>query len=296
MRWSAKLCFVLALLAVSDALVSATTAVNIHQQQKNKQQQEQRQEREQHALQEGANAQLLRAARLDSGPRQLHSRGLAPVHGSRPMHTRSLLQAGSSSAAVLPSGGLLQNAAGSWSVNFDWQSTGQTTASDNTNTKAIKVQVGPAVSPAPGATSSSSSPALAFPASTSSQTLTPQQLQNTSTSPTAPQQQAGDLCSSFKAAANGTTPPSSSSIDYYYMRPDGYEGNPLGMPLADSPGLPWMSRWVMCGWSVSNFSSPTMLSDAAMEQVQGLVNNFSAMAPGQVRHMTLQKFAEMRPR
>jgi hypothetical protein len=43
-----------------------------------------------------------------------------------------------------------------------------------------------------------------------------------------------------------------------------------------------MSRWVMCAWSVSNFSSPAMLSDAAMEQVQGLVNNFSAMAPGQV--------------
>jgi hypothetical protein len=68
------------------------------------------------------------------------------------------------------------------------------------------------------------------------------------------------------------------------MRPDGHEGNPLALPLADAPdGLPWMSRWVMCAWSVSNFSSPAMLSDAAMEQVQGLVNNFSAMAPGQVR-------------
>jgi hypothetical protein len=39
---------------------------------------------------------------------------------------------------------------------------------------------------------------------------------------------------------------------------------------------------------IQGFWVVVMLSDAAMEQVQGLVNNFSAMAPGQVRpHLRL---------
>jgi hypothetical protein len=42
---------------------------------------------------------------------------------------------------------------------------------------------------------------------------------------------------------------------------------PLGMPVKAPPGPPPTS-WVMAAWQVSNFSSPAMLNDGAMSQVQ----------------------------
>jgi hypothetical protein len=293
MGCSARLCLlVISLLAFSGGLVPAATADAAWHKQQNQQQVQHEQQR---ALPGGRHLHTVFTDSTKDSSQQLLSRRLA-AHGDRLRQARTLLQAvplGSSSSATVPSGGILQGLAGSWSVNFDWNP-GQPTSPSDPSSKAIQVQVGAAVSPTPSPSNtrgsgssgttqpppitSSSNPSVTS-TSSNSRNPNPQQLQNTTAVP----QPQDDLCSSFRAATDGPTPPSNSNIDYYYMRPDGHEGNPLALPLADAPdGLPWMSRWVMCAWSVSNFSSPAMLSDAAMEQVQGLVNNFSAMAPGQV--------------
>ncbi|KAF6264715.1 hypothetical protein COO60DRAFT_16939 [Scenedesmus sp. NREL 46B-D3] len=303
MRCTTELCVVLALMALGGALLPAATAGTAWQ----KQQQQRQVYQQRHALLGGRHMHNVHADSRLFVSQELPSRR-RDAHGGRLRQARTLLQANaqadtqgsgsssSSNTATLPSGGLLPGLAGTFSVNLDLNA-GQPTAAGDASRKEIQVQVRPAASPAPSTsntnasgssratqpptTSSSSRPrrsSSSLPSnSSSSRSTSPQQLQNTSAAAAAAApQQAGELCSS-------PNPPSSSNIDYTYMRPDGHQGNPLGLPVLDPPGLPWMSRWVMCAWSVSNFSSPSMLSDAAMRQVQGLVNNFSAMAPGQIQ-------------
>lgn len=55
---------------------------------------------------------------------------------------------------------------------------------------------------------------------------------------------------------------------YWYAPATNSSSVPLGMPVSES-GLP-LTRWVMCAWGVSNFSSPLMLTSDAMVQAQTL--------------------------
>lgn len=56
---------------------------------------------------------------------------------------------------------------------------------------------------------------------------------------------------------------------FWYVPESSSSNVPLGMPLAATPGLQ-VSRWVMCAWGVSNFSSPQMLSEDVMHEVQNM--------------------------
>lgn len=57
---------------------------------------------------------------------------------------------------------------------------------------------------------------------------------------------------------------------YMYLPHNSASNVPLGMPVSEAPGGLHMPRWVMCAWSVSNFSSPVMLSEDVMREVQNM--------------------------
>eukprot|EP00775_Hariotina_reticulata_P001955 gene1955-2283_t len=58
----------------------------------------------------------------------------------------------------------------------------------------------------------------------------------------------------------------------------------LGLPLEPVQTDSRMASWVVCAWSVSNFSSTTMLSEATRTSIQKMITQyFTGMAPGQVQ-------------
>lgn len=177
----------------------------------------------------------------------------------------------SSGHAVLP---ILSGwPSGQLSVNVTW---GSASSSPNQPSKVLKFEVGQP-SPTPATASGSSSPDgnISSSGSDDSSNSSGAALQ---ASPAAKTTAANE---SLHAAATSSIPVDGEQLPYTYDRVNGHEGNPLGLAIADTPGLA-LSSWVMCAWAVSNFSSPEMLNDTIMSNVESLINNFTVMAPGQV--------------